>query len=352
MAIPLDAGSAPTGAADRLTSLDAGAIDDVALGARVLGSGGGGSPQTLAALARAVVGTGGPIPVVGLADLPADGVVMFVAQVGAPQILRERPPAHEARTAATALIRHLGAGPVAFASLEIGGSNALVSVPVAAAFGVPIVDADGMGRAYPRIDQTTMALRGIPAAPLALASPTGTWVLVGDADHGRAEDVLRAALPGLGGSAAAVLYAAPAGRLRGAVIDGSLSRAAAIGRALRRVQERRAPLGDFLRTGAATALFEGVVRRIEHVPTGSPAMVVTAVDARSGAVLRLDASEEFTEALVDGEVVARDPDVIVAMDVRSWQVVMADELHVGRPLLVLRLPADPAWHAVGGARAR
>lgn len=43
------------------------------------------------------------------------------------------------------------AGIVALMSAEIGGSNAMEPLCVAASLGVPVLDCDGMGRAFPEL---------------------------------------------------------------------------------------------------------------------------------------------------------------------------------------------------------
>ena len=48
---------------------------------------------------------------------------------------------------------------------EIGGGNGLVPVAWAARMGLPVADADGMGRAFPEVFQVTMHLAGISASP-------------------------------------------------------------------------------------------------------------------------------------------------------------------------------------------
>ena len=53
--------------------------------------------------------------------------------------------------------------------LEAGGLNSLLPFQVAAAKGVPIVDCDGMGRAFPGIQQDTFTLNGVSTNPFIIA---------------------------------------------------------------------------------------------------------------------------------------------------------------------------------------
>ena len=44
---------------------------------------------------------------------------------------------------------------------EIGGSNGMAPLTWAARMGLPVLDADGMGRAFPEVQMVTMELAGI-----------------------------------------------------------------------------------------------------------------------------------------------------------------------------------------------
>src|SRR5262249_56189389 len=48
---------------------------------------------------------------------------------------------------------------------EIGGSNGLLPLTWAGRMGLPVVDADGMGRAFPLIPQVSMHLAGLAPNP-------------------------------------------------------------------------------------------------------------------------------------------------------------------------------------------
>ena len=48
---------------------------------------------------------------------------------------------------------------------EIGGANGLRSLMAAAVTGLPAVDADSMGRAFPEGQMTSFAIAGLPMLP-------------------------------------------------------------------------------------------------------------------------------------------------------------------------------------------
>ena len=69
-------------------------IDDMALGATLLGTGGGGDPYIAKLMVKQAIEKYGPIEVVEPAELPPDGLVMTSAVIGAPTVILERSLGH------------------------------------------------------------------------------------------------------------------------------------------------------------------------------------------------------------------------------------------------------------------
>ncbi len=316
-------------------------VDALALGAALLGGGGGGDTDDGGADAAAPA-----VTVADLADLPADARACAVAQIGAPLIGRERVPSRELAAAVDALAVETGTAFAALVALEIGGQNALSAATAARQTGLPLLDADLMGRALPRIDQTLLALTGAPTGPVALASPSGHVLVVRRAGGGEVESLVRGLLPSLGGRAAAALYPTTVGDLRGAGTAGSVRRATDLGAALlgvapgpdagERVAAALAPLG-------VQVVARGAVRHVER----SGGRLVAAVVGPDG-VVRLDADTEFDHCAVDGRPVAGSPDVIGVLDARTLRPVLATGLLAGTDVLVYRLPVAAPWYGPAG----
>ncbi|QEV38787.1 DUF917 family protein [Streptomyces nodosus] len=78
-------------------------------------------------------------------------------------------------------------GLAAVGVIDIGGLNAVAAVLAAARLGAPVLDGDLMGRAFPRINRTTVAVTGHRAAPPTLAGPVADTVMVPTASASMAE---------------------------------------------------------------------------------------------------------------------------------------------------------------------
>ncbi|WP_152971333.1 DUF917 family protein, partial [Rhizobium ecuadorense] len=65
------------------------------------------------------------------------------------------PSGEEAMFSLQRLERHLGRKAQATMPIEIGGINSTIPLVVGARLGLPVVDGDGMGRAFPQLEMET-----------------------------------------------------------------------------------------------------------------------------------------------------------------------------------------------------
>src|ERR1700757_4492071 len=121
-------------------------IESLAIGAWILGTGGGGSPYLALLNLRKLYALGRVVSLMGPADLADDDRVAVVSNMGAPLVGQERltDPDTIAR-AVTMMEEIIGQRFRAIMSLEIGGGNALQPFMAAALLDRPVVDADCMG---------------------------------------------------------------------------------------------------------------------------------------------------------------------------------------------------------------
>ncbi|QYC42358.1 hypothetical protein Nocox_23775 [Nonomuraea coxensis DSM 45129] len=321
-------------------------VDDLAAGATLLGSGGGGDTAMVAAVLRHALAASGPVRLVDAAGLPPGALVVPVAATGGITVMIERlPSGEEFVNAVRSLGRHVGRPVTAVHGFECGGANALFAVAAAVWTGLPLVDADGMGRAYPRVDQVTFNAGGLSATPAALADPSGNELIISGArDNADAERMLRAALPALGGWAATAIYPMRAADAARCGIAGSISGAVALGRRLREAQGDPGARAGMLADHGAGLLFTGTIVEVLGHPrprTGGALTVEHHADPRR--TLRVEFADEYLLAIDDGEITAQVPDIIALLDGRSWRPVAAEHVTAGRHVDVVRFPAPAAW---------
>lgn len=146
--------------------LDAEELDLLAIGAWILGTGGGGSPYASHLVAQQFYADGGRIALLDPDELADDDVVAVVSTMGAPLVFQERmTDAAFALKPVRIMEAFLGRPFRAVMTVEIGGCNAFQPLLVAAASGLPVVDADAMGRAYPEAQMQTFSIAGLGMVP-------------------------------------------------------------------------------------------------------------------------------------------------------------------------------------------
>ena len=324
--------------------LDEEDIELIALGAGVLGSGGGGSAYLGYLLAQRAMRQGRPITLIPMQSLPRGALAIGIGQVGAPVVLAERLARGTEATDACALLeRHLGETAAAVACLEIGGVNSMIPLLVAAQRGLPLLDADAMGRAFPGLHQETLAIYGAPA-PVVLCDDEGNATICSAADALATERLGRAATAAMGGLA---YMATPVPRESDpseVLIPGSYSRARALGLALR--QARRD--GDLhaidLEPVGGRLLFRGMIQGVERhgpdEPTGS-ALSIAGQEGGYTGMLRIAFQTEYLLAWHDGDLRAATPDAIAVVNEETGEPISTEALRIGPRVAVLHLDADP-----------
>src|SRR5919202_6361919 len=154
-------------------------IEALAVGAWILGTGGGGSPYLGLLNMRALYAEGHRVRLMPPDALADDDWVAVVSNMGAPLVGQERLTDSRMIARAVSLMEeHRGVPFRAVMALEIGGGNSIQPLMAAAHLAKPVVDADTMGRAYPEAQMTSVAVGNLRPYPCALYDPRGIEAVV------------------------------------------------------------------------------------------------------------------------------------------------------------------------------
>ena len=233
----------------------------------------------------------------------------------------------------------------ALVSVEIGGANSMEPMLTAAQAGLPVVDGDGMGRAFPEMQMTT-------------------WSIYGHAQHARDDGrrqgqhgrVPRAPRPSTGSSgsraprvvamgAAAGLARAP---MRGdfvkrAAIPGTVTQALSLGRAVLEAQrEHRDPVATVLEHEDGRFLMNAKIVDLERHLKGGFAVGHVSLEGfgpSRGETGRIELQNEFLVFRRNGVVEVTVPDLIVVLDADTGLPITTEVLRYGQRVAVLALPS-------------
>lgn len=334
---------------DETVTLGGEDVTALVLGCAVLGVGGGGNAETGGWAARHVLATNGPVPLVTLNELKDDDLVVPLGAIGAPTISQEMlPSGDEPRMILDEVERLMGRTVSAIMPSEIGGSNGVRSLGWAASLGLPLLDADGMGRAFPEINMISMDLAGIPVGNAVMADVTGNLTTIRAVDAKWAERMARASCVASGSSAILACYIMTAAQARGAVIEGSISRALDVGRVL---LDKGAGIDKLCQYVNGTRLLDGKIIELERHDSGGfvrGSVVFAGVGSDKNRYVRMEIQNENLILLENGECLASVPDLIVALDSESGRALGTDSLQFGQRVTVIAWPCDPIWRTPKG----
>ncbi|MFI6296447.1 DUF917 domain-containing protein [Nonomuraea sp. NPDC050790] len=324
-------------------------IPALARGCAVLGTGGGGDVRTGSLAARRAIQAHGGVPLVTLDDLPEDALIVPLSGIGAPTVSHEMIHGEdEPKRIAEEVERIFGRAPFAVMSSEIGGGNGVAPVAWAAQLGLPLLDADGMGRAFPEVQMVSMYVAGLPADLVIMSDVAGNIVTIRPVDGLWSERLARAVCVAAGSSALMADYVLAAGQARGAVIEGTVTRAMAVGRATEHTAD---PLGALQHELGARRLITGKLTDVERRTSGGfvrGTATIEGTGADRGRTLTLELQNENLVALEGGTVRAIVPDLITVVDTETAIAIQTESLRYGQRVTVLAWPCDPLWRTDRG----
>lgn len=326
-------------------------LSAVALGAAVLGTGGGGNPYVGRLMAEDIIGTGA-VEIWDLDEVADDVWVVPVAAMGAPTVLLEKIPAGpEPILAVRALQDELGVRFTATCAMEAGGFNSMVPLYVGAGIGMPVVDADGMGRAFPEVYMETFHIHGLKGTPACLVNEWGDVVTFKTHSNQALEHLARSVTIRMGGHAFLTHFPMQGKDLRRSAVRGTLGFAKRLGEAVltaRRV--KRDPLEALLTVarqepyGGADVIFNGKVKDVWRRTTEGFArgrVTIAGAHEHAGCEMQIEFQNENLIAFVDGQAVMTVPDLITVLDYETAEPITTEHLHYGQRVAVLGIVAVP-----------
>lgn len=319
----------------------------LSLGAGLLGTGGGGNPYIGMLRARELIRKGATVRVLPLDDLPDDAYVGSVGSVGAPVVGVEKiKQGAECLRALRAVEEATGIAAAALISFEIGGANAMEPILTAAQAGLPIVDGDGMGRAFPEVQMTSYFIYGQDPSPGAIADDKGNVVVFKKVvDMFWLERFARHVAVDMGGGAGFASAPMAASFVRRTAVPETVTQALAIGHTILDARARHLDVvGRILAATGATLLFTGKITDVRRELKGGFAMGevnLAGFGDHTGSTGRIAIQNENLVLWIDGVAVAVVPDLIINVEIDTGQPITTEVLRYGQRIAVIGLPAHP-----------
>ena len=331
-------------------------IEDIALGAALLGAGGGGDPYVGKLIAIGAVQECGPVTILDPDEVPDDALVVPIAMMGAPTVLCEKAiGGEEYKTLYETVSAFYGKPIYAFMPIEAGGVNSMLPIAAAARLGLPLVDCDGMGRAFPELQMVTFTIGGGSATPLARVDEKGNSCIFRTVTNKWTEEMARAVTMACGGSVSVSLYAMEGRFMKEYGVHGIVTRSETLGSAIRKVKEvsDKTPEEAFLEITEGYKLFQGKICDVlRDVRNGFNfgKVLLDGIGDDKGRSAYVEFQNENLTAVVDGKLLATTPDLICLVDIETFIPVPTDALKYGKRVMVVGLKCFPLWRTEAGLK--
>lgn len=336
---------------ERLLTVDD--VERLAIGATVLGTGGGGDPYIGKLMAIQAIEEYGPVRLIDAADVPDDELVIPSAMMGAPTVMVEKiPNGSELVNAFRAIESYLGRRAAGTVSAEAGGINSTTPIATAARLGLPLIDADGMGRAFPEIQMTSFSVNGISATPMVLTDEKGNTVLLETPNNLWTERLARSVTVTMGCSAMITLYPMTGAQVKKFAVHHTISYAVRLGEAVLEARAKKQdPVSRVIEETGGYRLFRGKIVDVLRRTTAGFArgtVKLEGTDDCKGRSMEIEFQNENLVALEDGRVVASVPDLITMLENETGSAITTEGLKYGYRVTVIGIPCAPVWRTREG----
>jgi DUF917 family protein len=331
------------------TDLD---IKDMARGAVFLGTGGGGDPYVGELYLRRQLVEGRSAQIIKADELPDDAFVISIAGVGAPTVIVEH--LVSTRTLLRLLEmseKYYGRKVDALISAEIGGANSMFPLALGARAGVPVIDGDGMGRAFPHLEMTTFSVYGCAVCPCVLLDDSGNVAYVHATTDRIAENMVRSVCASLGSMIYGAFYPMSGRQAKDLAVRDTISQTLEIGRRIRHARESQSdPVEDLLvllndpAAGRhARQLFMGRIVDVRHETRDGWHWGEVLINSGRGdePEFSVEIQNEYLVARHRGRTVTVVPDLISVLDAESAEPLTAEMLSYGQRVRVIGYSAAP-----------
>ena len=329
-------------------------LGDIALGAALLGSGGGGDPYIGKLMAHGAIKERGPVTMITPDEVPDDALVLPIAMMGAPTVLGEKASnGGEYKLLYDMARQFYGKDFYAVMPMEAGGVNSMLPFAAAARLGLPIVDCDGMGRAFPELQMVTFTIGGVNATPMALTDEKGNTTILKTIGNKWTEDIARAICMTCGGSVSVALYIMDGKTVKSFGVSGIVSRTQKLGEAIRNAKnvEGKTPEQAFLEASEGYKIFTGKISDVQREVKGGfnfGKVALEGIADDKGKQATVEFQNENLMARVEGKIRATTPDLICLVDTDTFVPIPTDALKYGKRAMVVALECYPLWRTPAG----
>lgn len=320
-------------------------------GLGILGTGGGGDPDTWgASIIDADLAKGRVYQLVNPEEVGEDALVVSGGYLGSvaddralDRVVDEWEKCFELEGALREMETLLGRRIDYLVPFEMGGGNTPVILSAGARLGIPVVDGDALGRAAPETQMTSFIGHGLKLMPMPLVDSKGTIVIVKKSNDIFFPDAVgRFVVSTKRGLVANSHYPMSGAQLKRSVIPNTITKAIDLGRFVISLtgepEDRLTSLSEYLK---GLPLVWGKVTDVNGENRGGfylAHVCIKGLGTFKGHIVDLTIKNEVMCARLDGRPAVIFPDLVLLVTPDTNKGVMTPDIREGQELLLLAVP--------------
>ncbi|OAI46505.1 hypothetical protein AYO45_01810 [Gammaproteobacteria bacterium SCGC AG-212-F23] len=339
-------------------------LEDFTNGCCFFGTGGGGNPEFGQKMLRDALDAGKEITVVSCNTLGDKDWIVCPYLMGTSGPMTEEINQEKIKhgisietvrnmpAAATDLLLKTSGKTVTLSAIipyEIGAAATSSAVATAAWLNIPVIDADFVGRSVPEATQMLPAIYGIDLCPTASSDAFGNETIINKALNRqmieRIGKYIASASFGLIGQATLLRQVE---QLKKYMLTGTLSKAFAVGKALREARDNSTrPESTLGALTGAKKIFDGTISKFngfEEKGYYVGDIIINGENEYKGSQLKIWFKNENHIAWKDENVCLTSPDLISIIDKITYLPYVNNQLKDGLHVSVYGTPSNKAWH--------
>lgn len=325
-------------------------IEDLAVGAALLGSGGGGSTAYGLMAAKYAIEKYGDVSIISLDSLKDDALIVPLGNMGAPLVGIER-LSHDVELEAilNEIEKKYDRTPDALAITEIGGGNAFTPFYIAGKLGLPIVDGDLIGRAFPQLQMISPTVHGLKPETCYMSDIFGNTFTINCKDMKLVEKYARQITVALGSSAPIVLHVLTGKIATQTMISNSVSRACTLGNILLNSKEnQKTPISALMKSVDCKHLGTGSITDVNQVIENGFLIGSITIENELMEIWNVECQNEYLFVYKNNECIAQTPDIIALIDSESGQPISSEAVSFGIRVDIVSLKSPEIWYSAPG----
>lgn len=326
-------------------------LENFTRGAAFLGTGGGGDPYIGKLMLKHQLEKGKIIKILSPDEINDNFLVCNVLSMGAPTVFVEKVPNGPATLHGLRKVEEIiGKKFDAIMPIEAGGVNATIPLVVSALSGLPVIDADGMGRAFPELQMVTYNVGDVDINPIVAINDFMETAVFKARNSSSGEWLARAVCVRMGGICQMACYPMTGKQIKDTAIHNTIKLSFDIGKKIQDARnQKKDPTDaviDYMKMSNPSrfgkVLFLGkVTDLLRETVNGFTKGTLRLKSLLNEDELLVEFQNEFLYAKSNDKILAMVPDLICALDSESGEPITTDGLRYGQRIKIVSISVPP-----------